>query len=128
MYAEILIEYPSKKIDKYFTYKVPFNMQEYLQIGMKVKVPFNSKVVYGFVINITNNFNSEYELKEIDSIVDKELILNKELIKLGHYIKEKTLCPLISAYQAMLPSSLKIKEINTNYNYYKTYLLSKPHV
>ncbi len=123
MYAEILIEYPSKKIDKYFTYKVPFNMQEYLQIGMKVKVPFNSKVVYGFVINITNNFNSEYELKEIDSIVDKELILNKELIKLGHYIKEKTLCPLISAYQAMLPSSLKIKEINTNYNYYKTYLL-----
>ena len=28
MYAEILIEYPTKKIDKYFTYKIPYNLDK----------------------------------------------------------------------------------------------------
>ena len=121
MYAEVLIEYPTKKIDKYFTYKIPSNLD--LKVGMKVKVPFNNKVINGFVVNIKNEYYGEYDLKEIIDTVDKELILSDELISLGKYIKESTLCPLISAYQVMLPSSLKIKDNNTNYNFYKTYII-----
>ena len=121
MYAEVLIEYPTKKIDKYFTYKIPSNLD--LKVGMKVKVPFNNKVINGFVVNIKNEYYEEYELKEIIDTVDKELILSDELISLGKYIKESTLCPLITAYQVMLPSSLKIKDNNTNYNFYKTYII-----
>jgi len=122
MYAEVLIEYPTKKIDKYFTYIVPNNLKDIINVGMKVKVPFVNKIINGFVMNITNEFSSEYELKEIIEIVDKELILNDELMNLGKFIQEKTLCPLISAYQTMLPSSLKIKNNDTDYNFYKTYL------
>ena len=121
MYAEVLIEYPVKKIDKYFTYIIPNNLE--LKVGMKVKVPFNNKVINGFVVSIKNEYNEEYELKEIIDAVDKELILNDELIELGKYIKESTLCPQIMAYQAMLPSSLKIKDNNNNYNFYKTYVI-----
>ena len=123
MYAEVLIEYPTKKIDKYFTYLVPSFLENKVKRGMKVKVPFGSKEINGFVINIKNNYESEYELKEIINIVDEELILNEELMELGNYIKEETLCPLIMAYQTMLPSSLKIKDDNTNYNFYKTYII-----
>ena len=123
MYAEVLIEYPTKKIDKYFTYKIPVKLQTLINVGMKVKIPFGTKVINGFVMNIKNEFTEEYELKEVIDIVDKELILNDELMKLGIYIKEKTLCPLISAYQTMLPSSLKIKDNDTNYNLYKTYIV-----
>ena len=123
MYAEILIEYPTKKIDKYFTYKVPLMLRDVINIGMKVKVPFGNKTINGFVMNIKKDYQEEYELKEIVSIVDSELILNEELMKLGLYLQEKTLCPLISAYQTMLPSSLKIKDNNTNYNFYKTYIV-----
>lgn len=123
MYAEILIEYPTKKIDKYFTYKVPFNLVNIINKGMKVKIPFGNKVINGFVMSIKDSYNEEYELKEIQDIVDSELILDDELMTLGKYIHETTLCPLISAYQTMLPSSLKIKDNDTNYNYYKTYLL-----
>ena len=81
MYAEVLIEYPVKKIDKYFTYIIPNNLE--LKVGMKVKVPFNNKVINGFVVSIKNEYNEEYELKEIIDAVDKELILNDELIELG---------------------------------------------
>ncbi len=123
MYAEVLIEYPTKKIDKYFTYIVPSFLINKIKRGMKVKVPFGSKEINGFVINIKDSYESEYELKEVIDIIDEELILNDELIELGNYIKEETLCPLIMAYQTMLPSSLKIKDDNTNYNFYKTYII-----
>ena len=122
MYAEVLIEYPTKKIDKYFTYKVPDNLINKLKRGMKVKIPFGNKIINGFVMKVLDAFNSKYELKEIVDIVDSELILNEELMELGLFIQKNTLCPLISAYQTMLPSSLKIKDNNTDYNFYKTYL------
>lgn len=123
MYAEILIEYPTKKIDKYFTYKIPSTLQDTINAGMKVKVPFGNKTINGFVMNIKNEYQNDYELKEIIDVIDKELVLNTELMELGKYLQEKTLCPLISAYQTMLPSSLKIKDNDTNYNFYKTYIV-----
>ena len=123
MYAEVLIEYPTKKIDKYFTYKIPSNYENILKPGMKVKVPFGSKIINGFVMQIKDSFEATYELKEITDVVDPELILNDELLKLGLYLEEKTLCPKISAYQTMLPASLKIKDNDTNYTYYKSYLI-----
>jgi len=123
MYAEVLIEYPTKKIDKYFTYKIPEFLINTIKIGMKVKVPFGTKTINGFVMNVKKEYIEDYELKEIVDVIDKELILNDELMKLGLYLSEKTLCPLISAYQTMLPSSLKIKDNDTNYNFYKTYIV-----
>jgi len=122
MYAEILIEYPTKKIDKYFTYLIPETFRDIINVGMKVKVPFSNKIINGFIMDIKNFYDADYELKEIIDVMDKELILNDELMELGKYIQEKTLCPLISAYQTMLPSSLKIKDNNTDYNFYKTYI------
>ena len=123
MYAEVLIEYPTKKIDKYFTYKVPDVLRSKITRGMKVKIPFGQKEIQGFVINLKDEYQDSFALKEIINIVDEELILNDELMDLGLYIKDKTLCPLISAYQTMLPPSLKISDDKTNYNFYKTYLV-----
>ena len=88
MYAEVLIEYPTKKIDKYFTYKIPENLRKIINIGMKVKVPFGTKTINGFVMNIKHDYNESYELKEIVDIVDEELKLNEELMKLGLYLQE----------------------------------------
>ncbi len=123
MFAKVLIEYPTKKIDKYFTYKVPSILKSDIKRGMKVQIPFGAKIINGFVMEIVNTYEEDYELKEIINIVDKELILDDELMNLGKYIQEKTLCPLISAYQTMLPTSLKIKTSKTNYAHYKTYLV-----
>ena len=123
MYAEVLIEYPTKKIDKYFTYIIPESIKNIIKVGMKVHIPFGKRIINGFVMNITNIYHNEYELKEIIEIVDKELILNEELMDLGKFIHESTLCPLITAYQTMLPNSMKIKDHKNNFNYYKTYLI-----
>lgn len=121
MYAEILIEYNNKTIDKTFTYLIPTILRDKIKVGMQVRVPFNKKIINGFVLKIDNDFQSNYSLKEIDSIVLENFVLNKELLQLGKYLKNITLCSLVSAFNTMLPSSLKIEK-NQDYSKYKTYI------
>lgn len=122
MYAEVLIEYSAKAIDKTFTYKIPDNLKNDIKIGIKVLVPFGNKIINGFVTNIKDTYEDTFALKEIDSLVDKYLVLNQELMSLGEYLQSKTLCTKISAYQTMLPSSLKVKTQKTDYSKYLTYI------
>ena len=122
MEAEVLIGYGAKIIDKAFSYDVPKNLEDKLKVGMKVVVPFGKTTTNGFVINIKNK-TSENELKSITSIADETFVLNDELLKLGKYIKETTLCSLVTSYQCMLPSSMKIKNIKSNYQKYDEYLI-----
>lgn len=122
MYAYCIIEYPIKSLDRAFTYKVPDDLKKKLKVGMKVKVPFNNRTVHGIVLNITSTYEGDYELKEIKTIEDEFLILDKELLELGKYMQETTLCNLITAYQAMLPSPLKVARKATDYNDYDYYV------
>ena len=121
MYAEVLTEYSAKSIDKEFTYLIPSNLQSRLKVGMKVIVPFGKTTINGFVVNIKDNTDTQ-NLKEIIDIQNEDFILNEELLSLGKYIKENTLCSLITAYQCMLPSSMKVKTIKSNYQKYHEYL------
>ena len=122
MYAEVLVQYGAKALDREFTYIIPKYLQEELKVGMKVLVPFGNTTINGFIIKIKRVNNDVNNLKEIIKITDKDFILNDELLKLGHFIKENTLCSLIQAYQCMLPSSMKVKTIKSNYQKYNEYL------
>lgn len=103
MQAKIIVELPSKKVDKEFIYNIPLYLD--IKIGSIVKVPFGNRLIEGFVLDI-GIFPTEYILKEIDSIVNRD-VLNTELIELGKYISKTTISSLSSAYQSMLPKGIK---------------------
>lgn len=103
MQAKIIVELPSKKVDKEFIYNIPLYLD--IKIGSIVKVPFGNRLIEGFVLDI-GIFPTEYTLKEIDSIVNRD-VLNTELIELGKYISKTTISSLSSAYQSMLPKGIK---------------------
>ncbi len=122
MTIDVLVELKLKKIDKTFTYSVPKNLEEQIKIGIRVLVPFGKQKLEGFVLRINNNLNPEFSLKDILMVIDAEPILNKEMLDLGIYINKKTLAPLISCYQTMLPSALKAKKNLQVNKKYLTYL------
>lgn len=127
MFAYCIIEYPVKTLDKAFTYQIPSDLRNKLKVGMKVLVPFNNRTVHGIVLKITNNYEGDLELKEITSIEDEFLVLNKELLLLGRHLQYLTMCSLITAYQTMLPSALKVKTKVRDYNDYEVLIkLNKP--
>ncbi|MDO4963686.1 MAG: primosomal protein N' [bacterium] len=118
MYADVLVELKSKKIDKTFTYIIGDNLSSKIKVGSRVLVPFGSQKLEGFVLNIENEKEVSYELKTIIDLIDIEPVLNSEMLELGKYISKKTMCNLISAYQTMLPTALKAhkdKKINKKY-------------
>lgn len=107
MYAKVIIEYGAKAVDREFTYIVPNNLKDKIKIGHRVLVPFNNRDIEGFVLDISNKYEDNYELKEIISLCDDKPILNKEMLYLGDEIQKNILCSKISIYQAMLPKALK---------------------
>ena len=122
MIVGVLVELSSKNIDKVFDYSVPSSFISDIKVGIRVQVPFGRQILEGFVLEIKNNSTLD-NLKDILAIVDKDVILNSELLKLGLWMREKTLSTLISCYQVMLPKALKAKQgtsINKRFDtYYK---------
>ncbi len=113
MIIEVLVELSTRSVDKTFDYLVPPQFVDKIQLGIRVLVPFGMQKLEGFVLKIKNLNNSKYqidELKEILDVVDEEVILNEELLKLGKKISEMTLSTLISSYQVMLPEALKARK------------------
>ena len=121
MYANVLVQYGAKSLDHTFTYRIPEELIGIVEVGRKVHVPFGNQKINGFVVSISNE-KIDTEVKDIIDVVTKELKLNDELLELGKYIKEKTLCSLISAYQTMLPTSMKVSNSKEDYNLKKTYI------
>lgn len=120
MYAEVLIQYPIKSLDHTFTYHIPVFLEDIAEVGRKVYVPFGESKTNGFILNIKNE--CDIETKDIIS-VDTDFKLNEELLELGKYIKNKTMCTLITAYQAMLPTSYKINKESKKYDLVKKYIV-----
>lgn len=118
MTVNVLVELSNRNIDKFFTYNVPKNLVNDIKVGIRVKVPFGKQKLEGFIIEVNDKNNDD--LKDIYEVVDNEVILNEELLNLGKFIKSKTLCTLISAYQTMLPKALKAQnKTNINKSYIK---------
>lgn len=120
MVAQILVELKTKNVDHTFDYNVPLELENDVQVGKRVLVPFGKQTLEGFVLNI-NNSSEVGSLKDIIKVIDEDIILNKELLKLGEYISKKTLSTKIAAYQCMLPSALKAHKdfvVNKKYDTY----------
>ena len=65
MLASVLIQYSVKSLNKVFDYIVPEELINIIRVGHKVKVPFASKEVEGFVLEIHNNKEDNLEYKSI---------------------------------------------------------------
>ncbi|UOE42040.1 primosomal protein N' [Chryseobacterium suipulveris] len=104
-----------------FTYKVPVDFLEKIEIGMRVLVPFRGKKIYtGIVCEIHDTEPESFVPKEIISILDDAPILPNEQIRFWNWLSEYYLCNLGEIYRFAFPSSLKLES--------ETYLKLKTNV
>ena len=124
MIAGVLVEVTNKSVDRIFDYIIPKELETKIKVGKRVLVPFGSRSLLGFVLEI-KQVSDVNNLKEIYDVIDDEVILNKELLELGQYLHKTTLASLISCYQVMLPKALKASiKSNVNKKYRKVYYLN----
>lgn len=113
MVVGVLVEIKFREKEKTFDYNVPISLKKNIAVGKRVLVPFGTKKLEGFIIDIKDT--SDYKLKDILDIIDEEAPLNEELLLLGKKISEENISNLISVYQTMLPKAYKAK-VKSNIN------------
>jgi len=102
-----------------FTYKIPENLVEKTQLGMRVLVSFGGKKIYtGIVFEIHENKPENFVPKEIISLLDESAILPEPQIRFWKWLSEYYLCNLGEIYRFSFPGSLKLES--------ETYLKLKP--
>ena len=128
-YAQIIIDNRASSTDRPYTYLIKPEMEDMVQEGMRVLIPFgrgNRKLI-GIVIKIEDNYDEEYKLKSIIDIVDNKALISKDLIELSMWMSEEYLSPYLDSLQTVLPpGDFKAVEtyisIDENYSNFKVKL------
>ena len=64
-YANIIVDISVEKLDKTFQYSIPENLQEEIQVGVQVDIPFGNRKLTGYVIELTED--AEFDPRRIRS-------------------------------------------------------------
>lgn len=104
-YAQIALPIP---VDQTFTYRVPDEICEDLNIGVRVLVPFGPRRLTGYIISLSNTTNIP-NIKPVLDVLDTEPIISNELLRLARWISEYYICPLGEAIRAMLPAGSNLE-------------------
>ena len=117
--AGVVVEKSAYSFDRVFDYTIPDDMQDSIQIGCRVLVPFGraSKQRQGVVVTLHNNKNSK--LKEINKLLDTTPVVTQEMLDTAKFMKEHYFCTYYDAVKAMLPAGINYK-ITTLYSAVKT--------
>ena len=111
MYVSVIVNVPSSKVDKLFEYKVPTDLEPFIEVGERIKIPFGdaNRVMHGFIIDIHDNPIYTKEIKEIIDVPDLKSLINKEQLKTANYIKDTCYSPLVKILNLMIPSGLRMQ-------------------
>ena len=55
MIAKVIVDIPSKSVDFTFDYVIPKRLAAFVQVGVRVVVPFGPRTVQGYVMDIQSH-------------------------------------------------------------------------
>lgn len=106
--AGVIVNLSVAKVDKIFDYIVPDELQETIDIGSRVVVPFNNNLVDGFVIEKKYIADTAVELKNIIESIDDIKYFSANMVILAKFIKERYNCLFIDALKCFIPPEVNI--------------------
>lgn len=106
MIAEVIIDRNVKKLNRKFDYKVPENLEDLVDVGSRVLVPFgNQKTLeQGYIIQLKEK--TDFEVKEIAGLEEN---LPEEKIDLARWMARKYFCNVSECIKLMLTPGTRNK-------------------
>ncbi|MFD2541763.1 primosomal protein N' [Lacinutrix gracilariae] len=106
-YIDVILPVP---LEKLFTYSITEAEASFLQVGMRVAVPFGKTKMYtALVHSIHTNKPLVYEAKDIHQILDETPIVNPEQLSFWQWISNYYMCTLGDVMRAALPSAFLLE-------------------
>jgi primosomal protein N' (replication factor Y) (superfamily II helicase) len=98
--------------DKPYTYSVPFEFENEVQKGKRVLVPFGygNRKRTALILSVLDEelLCKNVKIKPVFAVIDKEPIINSEMLELIYWLKENTFCTYYDALKSMIPSGLNV--------------------
>lgn len=92
-----------------FTYRVPFEMNESVQLFTRVIVPFGKGKFYtGIVTKIHQNVPTLYQAKYIEHVLDDAPLINLKHYQFWNWISQYYMAPIGDVMNAALPANFKL--------------------
>ena len=105
LFVNVLLPLP---VAGYFTYRVPFDLNESVEAGKRVVVQFGKKKVYTALIHSISEKAPNVETKYILGVLDLHPIANEFQFKLWEWIASYYCCTIGEVMNAALPAALKL--------------------
>ena len=97
-------------LDGVFTYEIPKELKNQLQIGQRVVVPFGGKKLYTAIVESLHERKPElYKTKEIYSVLEDFPMVTETQISLWKWVADYYVCSLGDVYRNAFPSVLKLE-------------------
>ena len=109
--AKIIVDVPLMQTDQPYSYKIPEEFKDMLEVGMRVHVPFGkaNRLIQGIVLGMEQENDTEVadeDLKEIAEVLDFSPVLTEEQLWLAEELRKSVFSYKISILKAMLPGFL----------------------
>lgn len=105
-FVDVIVPVP---IHQVFTYRVPSDLSNELQVGIRTVVPFGKgKLLTGIIVKIHQRAPENYQAKYLEMILDEHPIVNHYQFKLWNWISEYYMAPIGDVMNAALPSNFKL--------------------
>jgi primosomal protein N' (replication factor Y) len=97
---------PEVSLDRAFDYAIPEELEGQITLGAKVRVPFGSREIIGFVVEILTS-PSERPLKPLLELLGPRSFLPVGLIELAQWLAQYYAVPLAAALMSVLPPAVR---------------------
>ena len=111
-YANVIVDISLDKLDKTFQYRIPEGIQDLIQPGVQVDIPFGSRTLTGYVIEVTDD--AEFDVaktKELIGVHKGSVPIESQLIALAGWMRKNYGSTMNQALKMVLPIKEKKKAV-----------------
>ena len=113
MYADVIIDISIEQLDKTFQYAVPQELQDVIELGMTVDIPFGTgnRQITGYVVGLGEKAAYPVEkIKFITGITEGKVTAVSRMIRLAAWLKHNYGCTMNQAIKTVVPVKDKVKQ------------------
>ncbi len=99
----------NRPVETVFHYLLPDSLRDIAQPGQRVKAPFGrgNRLVVGYCVGLEPPPETTRPLKSIESVIDREPLLNAEMLQLTRWIAERYVCSWGQVLDSVIPAGVK---------------------
>ena len=106
-YVDVIVPLP---IASQYTYSLPSEWEDSVQVGCRVVVSFGRKKFYTAIVTKVHYAAPEgYETKDIEEVLDTSPVLLPGQLEFWEWLSTYYLCTLGDVYKAAMPSGMKLE-------------------